>query len=470
MRALGLVLALLACAGALLFAWARARDDARGVRAEQSALTMTTEVSAGADPRVAALERRIDELALDLSALRDELARTREPRRAPAAEESTPRSPAATDGNDDRSPAWYLAQYVASFAGGGHGSEYFRLAVEAFAPSLLREIGALVLDPRAHAVLRRRLVEMLGDARFRGNGAALELCLELTSARGADAVVEAALTSLQRIGDPRTARALEGLYWSIELVANRLKAVQTMVTLSGSDANAVLARLWPRALDDVDRGCLIGLVRPNEGEESLALFEQAARASQPVRLKAALAVRRFRFPRFPAFVDGWRAREPDEQVRAALGTAQKDLDRAPDWSAERAIGPPDAHATSDDPNAWASAQGDMGLQWLELGYDPPLRASAVRVFEVCVPGALASLVALDEQGSRHELWAGVDPTGAPGVLELAFPATSFRVRALLLTLDTNRRAGWSEIDAVELVGPDGRAWAASARASSSYGR
>lgn len=47
---------------------------------------------------------------------------------------------------------------MASFVGGGEGSEYFRLAVEACAPSLLSEIGALVLDPRANASLRLRLV------------------------------------------------------------------------------------------------------------------------------------------------------------------------------------------------------------------------------------------------------------------------------------------------------------------------
>jgi hypothetical protein len=47
--------------------------------------------------------------------------------------------------------------------------------------------------------------------------------------------------------------------------------------------------------------------------------------------------------------------------------------------------------------------------------------------------------------------------------------TPYRVRVLRLTLDTDLRPGWSEIDAVELIGPDGRAWASSATASSSYG-
>jgi len=39
-----------------------------------------------------------------------------------------------------------------------------------------------------------------------------------------------------------------------------------------------------------------------------------------------------------------------------------------------------------------------------------------------------------------------------------------------VVLDTHRVNGWNEIDSVELVGPDGRAWATSATASSIYGQ
>lgn len=86
-----------------------------------------------------------------------------------------------------------------------------------------------------------------------------------------------------------------------------------------------------------------------------------------------------------------------------------------------------------------------------------------------MPGAFTSILALDEKEEAHELWSGVEASAAPGVFEVQFATTAFRVRKLYLTLDTNRRPGWSEIDAVELVGPQGRAWASSARASSSYG-
>ena len=48
------------------------------------------------------------------------------------------------------------------------------------------------------------------------------------------------------------------------------------------------------------------------------------------------------------------------------------------------------------------------------------------------------------------------------------PRRQVTLLALRVELDTNRSNGWNEIDAVELVGPDGRQWAAHARASSSY--
>jgi hypothetical protein len=55
------------------------------------------------------------------------------------------------------------------------------------------------------------------------------------------------------------------------------------------------------------------------------------------------------------------------------------------------------------------------------------------------------------------------------VFEIRFAPTGFRVRAVRIVLDTNKRPGWCEIDAVELLGPDGSSWAQDATASSSYG-
>src|SRR5262249_50549510 len=135
------------------------------------------------DARIRELERRMGELELQLDSLQRELASARSPRVPADDAPATPVAGANPPSGNDHSPAWYLDQSVASFAGGGEGSEYFRLAVEAFAPSLLREIGALVLDRRANVTLRLRLVEMLGSPRLRGDGTAIGLCLRLVPGR-----------------------------------------------------------------------------------------------------------------------------------------------------------------------------------------------------------------------------------------------------------------------------------------------
>ena len=44
----------------------------------------------------------------------------------------------------------------------------------------------------------------------------------------------------------------------------------------------------------------------------------------------------------------------------------------------------------------------------------------------------------------------------------------YRTSTIRIVLDTNRVAGWNEIDAVELLGDRSRQWAVKARASSSY--
>jgi hypothetical protein len=142
--------------------------------------------------------------------------------------------------------------------------------------------------------------------------------------------------------------------------------------------------------------------------------------------------------------------------------------KIPSWHALKACGPPDANPNRDDPNAWASKRGNMGRQWLAVSYRVAMRVSEVRIHEVNRAGAVARVVAIEGNGNEHNLWVGKDPTKRPGVFSIKVPATPFKVLGLRIELDTNRTSGWNEIDAVELVGPDGRQWAADARASSSY--
>lgn len=466
--ALGFALVLAAFLATLVMRASSARGaSSRAGLAAAPAGTLASETGLDRE-RLTRLEERCEELARELERLRFALealdvgaARRVEAADAPAA------PPPAADARDAReTPSWYLEQYVASFRAGGQGSEYFRLAVEAYAPVLVDEIQAIVLDRGAHPTLRLSLARMFGDPRFALDERVIALLLRVVTAGGDDELVGAALDGLARNGDPGSGFALE--QWVHRLSGDlRARALAVAVGLAGEHGNEAVLRLYRAADGEGTRAFLLTLLSPDEIAAALDVFGFASVEEQRVRLQAAQRIADFRFPEILAFVDAWIARETDPEVRAALGGARTSLTQTPPWSAARATGPPDCDPRTDNENAWASAAADMGEQWLEVVYERPLR-DAARIHEVCVAGAVSRVTAVDERGGRHDLWAGVDPTTQPGVFEVAFPPTSYRVRALRITLDTDRRPGWSEIDTVELVGPDGRAWPSAATASSSY--
>jgi len=61
---------------------------------------------------------------------------------------------------------------------------------------------------------------------------------------------------------------------------------------------------------------------------------------------------------------------------------------------------------------------------------------------------------MEESGGWRTIWSGDDPLTAPGPFEVRFAVTRTPVKKVRVTLDTKRRAGWNEIDAVELVPGD----------------
>lgn len=417
----------------------------------------------GQDRRIAELEQRIATLAQELRSTRSG-ARTTVP----------PVSLVENRGSDDpareTSPEWYLEQYVLSFEGGGRGSEYFRLAVEAYAPSLLADISKLVTSSGADPLLRQKLVEMLGDPRFFGWTQAIDALLSVIDTSRVTDVTHGALVSLRRVGDRQTARALEQVLWSIQEAGLQREAINTVVALAGPAANEAVLRMIARAPDDATRAYLVTLFQLSQPDVALDGFRYASGLNKPVRLQAALHIANFRTDAIKAFVDEWAASEPDEDVRNALGLARGQLNQVPGWSALQATGPPDANPNRDDSNAWASKVPDMGEQWLELEYATPMKVHTVRIFEVNVAGCVTQVIGYTPSGRSQVLWSGTDPTETPQVFEVSFTTTRAPLARIKLVLDTNRRSGWSEIDAVEIVGPAGRAWAEGARASSSYGR
>jgi hypothetical protein len=92
------------------------------------------------------------------------------------------------------------------------------------------------------------------------------------------------------------------------------------------------------------------------------------------------------------------------------------------------------------------------------------------VFEGLSGGAITEVHGLDVGGGWIALWTGTQSDSTPGECLFEFALTPQAIRRLKIVLDTRRSANWNEIDAVELIGPDGSSWAIAATASSHFGQ
>lgn len=414
--------------------------------------------------RLADLQRKVDGLAAETAAFRRELEGLRQAVREALAMQGR-------GAGEEAGPSAALAHYVRSFQDGGTGSEYFRLVVEAHLEALLAEIEPILRDAGAAPELRVQLLRLLARPSFRGNSVAVVAVVGALRAGGPDAVLLAAAETLGTIGDATSGALLERLVPGFESTAARQAAYKAVVILAGEETGRAVERLLAQAPDVAGRQFLIGLLSPGDPEGSLEALRRASSDEGAVRRAAARKLALYRTEAARRLLGERLAVETDPAVRQELERTKESLDTLPSWHPLQAIGPPDAHPnTQDNPKAWAARLAEGGREWLELGYATPMRVSALRIHEVLTAGGVVEVEFVDERGMRRTVWRGDDPLTSPGVFELVLTPTAYRVRAVRLVLETGRRPGWEEIDAVELVGPDGRAWAATATASSFYGQ
>lgn len=158
----------------------------------------------------------------------------------------------------------------------------------------------------------------------------------------------------------------------------------------------------------------------------------------------------------------WEVSRPEPQIiEVSDGPAA--------WSPQQATGEPDTFECGDRRTAWAPMSYDKGEEWLELSYEKPIAAHMVRIHETYTPGSVVRLELKDEQGQLITAVPVKDPTrAAPSFLEVAFKVAARPVKSVRVVVNTHGLSSWPEIDAVELVGQEGRSWAKSATASNYY--
>jgi hypothetical protein len=119
------------------------------------------------------------------------------------------------------------------------------------------------------------------------------------------------------------------------------------------------------------------------------------------------------------------------------------------WSARQALGPPDVFpAEGDVPQAWASLTPDAAVEFIEVGYERPMRASGVDIYETFNPGAVTLVQLFSAQ--QEVVSVATSPT-SDQPLRARLACTEEPIVAVKLTLDSAAVPGWNEIDAIGLV-------------------
>jgi hypothetical protein len=122
-----------------------------------------------------------------------------------------------------------------------------------------------------------------------------------------------------------------------------------------------------------------------------------------------------------------------------------------DWGAVQATGEPDTPVCGDQATAWAPLTDGAEPEYLEVTYARPMRSIGLRIHETYTTGFVFRVELIDTEGGEHLVWEGEDETPCPGVLELTWNETPYRVEAARIH---TRIEGWEEIDAVQLIGPE----------------
>ncbi len=131
------------------------------------------------------------------------------------------------------------------------------------------------------------------------------------------------------------------------------------------------------------------------------------------------------------------------------------------YSAAQATGAPNVPIVGNSPDAWCPAVRDKGLDWLEVTFAKPIQSAGVRVRQSDASGAIVKVEAFAPDGTAHVWWEGVDPQQRATVREIVWfavqvPKTSYPVARVKLTLNLASGPGYKQIDAVQLVGADGK--------------
>ncbi|MCS6906496.1 MAG: hypothetical protein RML93_01280 [Anaerolineales bacterium] len=127
------------------------------------------------------------------------------------------------------------------------------------------------------------------------------------------------------------------------------------------------------------------------------------------------------------------------------------------WSAIQATGEPNTPDCGDFSTAWASAQSNT-VDWLLLFYPQPVYAVEVNIHISYNPDQVTSVELVDLQGQFIPVYTAEprELQTCPYVLSIPTASSGVLAQGVRITVDQSiLLLGWTEIDAVEMVGTPG---------------
>jgi hypothetical protein len=148
------------------------------------------------------------------------------------------------------------------------------------------------------------------------------------------------------------------------------------------------------------------------------------------------------------------------------------------FTAEKAVGPPDAGYGGYQPNAWTPDTRRFGVaNWIELDYAMPTPADKISIYDSTpfplsgqiiltgVSGTNLAPISMSSGKGAVVPYGGSRGRSAKMQTVFSFPETSEPIKTIRLDFGTTPPSNIS-VDAVEISGPTGTQWASDARASS----
>jgi hypothetical protein len=126
------------------------------------------------------------------------------------------------------------------------------------------------------------------------------------------------------------------------------------------------------------------------------------------------------------------------------------------WNAEQAIGAPNVTDCGDNGLAWASESSTGALDWIELTYATPVIPTGINIYQSYNPSQVIEVDLIDTDGTTYTAWQGSPKkvSTCPDLMTITFDKKQeMLVEKVIVIVDQSILGlGWTEIDAVELVG------------------